>query len=66
MRTRISSVESDMSAGFRGDVLPEVTALELELGEGYRLDTSIGGLGGEGDWERTESGEEGGGGDDCW
>ena len=41
-------------------------ALELELGDGYRLDTSIDGLGGEGDWERTESGEEGGRGDDGW
>ena len=32
VRTRISSVESDMSEGFRGELLPEVWA--LEEGEG--------------------------------
>ena len=60
VRTRISSVES-MSTSFRGDALPDATV--LELGEGYRFAISVGGLGGEGDWERTERGEEGG--DDC-
>jgi hypothetical protein len=50
-----------MSADLRGDALPDATV--LELGDGYRLEMSVGGLGGEGDWERTERGEEGG--DDC-
>jgi hypothetical protein len=43
-----------MSAAFIGDVLPDVA---VEEGEGYRLEVSIG-LGGEGEFERTESGEE--------
>ncbi len=47
VRTRISSVESDMSEGFKGDALPDVRA--LEVGEGYRLAISNRGEGGEGD-----------------
>jgi hypothetical protein len=42
-----------MSHDLSGEALPEV-------GEGYRWETSRAGLGGEGDWERTESGEDGG------
>lgn len=47
-----------MSDGFNGDVLPDVAS--LELGEGYRLEISMAGLGGEGELERTERGEDGG------
>lgn len=47
VRTRISSVVSDMSEGFRGDVLPDVN--KVEEGEGYRFGISRPGLGGEGD-----------------
>jgi hypothetical protein len=43
-----------MSGVFIGDVLPDVV---VEEGEGYRLELSMG-LGGEGEFERTESGEE--------
>jgi hypothetical protein len=58
VRTQISPAESDISKGFRGDVLPDTPA--LELGEGYRLERSRSGLGGDGDCERTDNGEEGG------
>lgn len=47
-----------------GVLLPGVGA--LEEGEGYRLETSSAGLGGEGDWDRTESGDEGGDDDPGW
>lgn len=61
-RTRISSVGINvMSKGFLGDELPEVPA--VEVGVGYRLAASMSGCsgeGGEGDWERTERGEDGG------
>jgi len=57
VRTRIS-VKSGISEGFKGDTLPDVWA--LEEGEGYGLEAASAGLGGEGDCERTESGEEGG------
>ena len=49
MRTWIS-----ISGSFTGDALPDEA---VEEGEGYRLAVSIG-LGGEGEFERTESGEE--------
>ena len=55
-RTRISS-----AGGFLGEQLPEMPA--LEVGVGYRLAASMSGCsgeGGEGDWERTERGEDGG------
>lgn len=61
-RTRISSMGTDgMSGGFLGEQVPEVPA--VEVGVGYRLAASMSGCsgeGGEGDWERTERGEDGG------
>lgn len=50
-----------MSGGFLGEQVPEVPA--VEVGVGYRLAASMSGCsgeGGEGDWERTERGEDGG------
>lgn len=58
VRTWISPERSGMSYDFRGVALPEVVA--LALGDGYRLETSMAGEGGEGDCERTERGDDGG------
>ena len=61
-RARIASVGTDvMAEGFLGEEVPETLA--LEAGVGYRLAASMldcSGEGGDGDWERTERGEDGG------
>lgn len=58
VRTRISAIESDMWGFLMGEALPEVVA--LDEGDGYLLETSMAGESGEGDRDRTESGEDGG------